>query len=442
MTNIKSIKSIGKYQTYDLEVNHPDHQFYLSNGILTSNSHSIAYSILSYLTAYYKCHFPLEFLLSNLMSEVSSNQKIAKDNIAKIKEEIRKLNVKILPPDINKSDKTYTIIDDNTLLTGLDALKFIGKNAIPAILSEREKGPFTSFEDFMNRVDSSKVKVPVIQALAASGTLDSFNMPRKLIFLYASDYKKKLQLFIKNHSKNPKKHPTFSYPFPKEDEWDPSEICALERFYLGESLSGNKVLSYKNFFTYTAPNYKSLVKLLPPPKLDMDENDQKKYKKPVSMIQAEIKSMFAFRVKKEDSKIKGQEMCKLVVEDPYHNQMTLTCFPDGWVNLQNFLITRNIKLEPGVGIFMNCELNWYNGELCFLFKEAIKACPPPPLPKDLESKKVSLKKLAKIVEQEEQAEEEKKKEEESEIDRNLILEEIEEDLIESGHSDLDDEEID
>ena len=134
MANIKSIKNIGVCDAYDLEINHTNHQFYLSNGVLTSNSHAIFYSMLGFHTAYLKAHYPLEFLTANLMSEVNSNAKISKDNINKIKEEIRKLKINVLPPDINKSDVSYKIIDNNTLITGLDALKFIGKDAIPEII--------------------------------------------------------------------------------------------------------------------------------------------------------------------------------------------------------------------------------------------------------------------------------------------------------------------
>ena len=71
MTNIKTVKFIEPDITYDLEVDHRDHQFYLSNGMLSSNSHATFYSMLGYQTAYLKAHFPLEFLVANLMAEVN-----------------------------------------------------------------------------------------------------------------------------------------------------------------------------------------------------------------------------------------------------------------------------------------------------------------------------------------------------------------------------------
>src|ERR1019366_8231379 len=107
MTNIKSIKEIGEFQTYDLEVDHPDHQFYLTNGILTSNSHSTFYSMLAFTEAQLKAHYPIEFLLGKLMVEVQSGAPTAAANIDKIKAEIRSHKVKIIPPDINKSELRY-----------------------------------------------------------------------------------------------------------------------------------------------------------------------------------------------------------------------------------------------------------------------------------------------------------------------------------------------
>ncbi|NJO18718.1 MAG: hypothetical protein HC877_24260 [Thioploca sp.] len=153
MTNIKSIKFIGKYQTHDLEVEHPDHQYYLANGILTSNSHASLYSMISYHTAWLKKNYYLEFMVANLKAQISSNKKDSKEVILRIKNELRAKGIKIVPPDINKSDRTYKIIDDHTLMAGLDSLKYMGSDAIPELI---EKRPFKSFADLIERTDSSK----------------------------------------------------------------------------------------------------------------------------------------------------------------------------------------------------------------------------------------------------------------------------------------------
>jgi len=426
MTNIKSVRSIGKVQTYDLEVDHPDHQYYLSSGMLTSNSHATFYSMVGYHTAYLKAHYPLEFLVAILMNKVNSNSPSAKDSIAKIKEEIRALNVNILPPNINTSELTYSIIDDKTLLTGFDALKDMGKNAIPEILAKR---PFDSFEDFLLKTDGQKVTAPAIKALAASGSLDSFGLTRKQMYLYASDIKKKIQVHLKN-----KREGEFKYPWPADiEEWTIPELYAMEREYLGEGISGDRFQVYGGFFTKKAPSFKKLPKLHPPPPDDMTEKEQRKYTKHITMLQAEVKSFFEFKVKKEDSKIFGEVMAKVALCDPWGNQMTMTCFPEGWLHLQNRvseLLNNKHKFDTGLGLYINGELNWYDGDISLIFGDVARCCPAPQMPSDRDNKKVTIRRSKK------------KNPKQEEPERDILLEEIEDDLVDRGYSDLDDEDDD
>jgi len=392
-----------------------------------NKSHAVLYSMISFHTAWLKAHYPLEFLVSNLKHEVGSNAKIAKDNIAKIKEEIRRLKVNIIPPDLNKSETTYTIIDDHTLLTGFDALKNMGKNAIPEIIAKR---PFTSFEDFLTKIDGSKVCAPSIQALAASGCLDSFGMSRKLMFLYAADYKKKLGEHLK---KKKNVGVSFNYPWPDEGDWTIAEKCALEKKYIGESLSGNKVQEFNGFFTYGAPSFASLSKIFPPPPDTFTPAEHKKYTKRITLLQGEVKNIFEFKIKKEDSKFKGEVMAKVKLEDPHGNQLVMTCFPDSWVRFQNRvseLSNNKNKIEPGVGLYINGNLNWYNGELSVIFDDLAKFSPQPPLPTNLQAKKVKLP----------SSRTKKNNTTEESSETTVLLDELEEELIESGHADLDDEE--
>lgn len=383
--NIKSIKVVGLDQTYDLEVNHPDHQFYLSNGMLTSNSHSILYSLISYHTAYLKAHYKLPFLTANLISEAKSNAKSAKGNILKIKEEIRKSGVTIVPPNINQSLMTYKILDDDTLLCGIDAIKFTGKTTAPEILAKR---PFRSFEDFILRVDSRNVRANAIQALAASGCLDEFGLSRKQMFLYAGDFKKKFLLWSK---KNPDDIASFKYPWPDNvGEWTDSEKAAMEIKYLGEALNTNLREIYPNFFPTNSANFKSLA-------LKHAESDEKRIEHNLTRdgeICGVIRDYFEFRVKKETSKIFGQTMAKITVEDLYGNSVPLTVFPDQLKQLYSRMKQiggRNMKLEPGVAIAVAATLEVNDDSLAMIFLDLKKIAPPPQLPKEKELEPRSVK---------------------------------------------------
>jgi DNA polymerase III alpha subunit len=304
-------------------------------------------------------------------------------------------------------------------MTGFDALKGMGKNAIPEIIAKR---PFTSFEDFMSKLDAKSCNTTSLRALAATGCLDSFGLSRKQMFFYAADYKKKLA----QHQKKKKVTGAFTYPWPEEKEWSVAEKSALERHYLGESLIGDKVQEYSGFFTYNAMPYTKLSTIFPPPASDLSDFDKKKYVKDITFLQGEVKSFFEFKVKKEGSKIKGETMAKVVLEDNAGNRINVTCFPEAWMKLKDQALKLSggkFKFDVGCGVYINGKLNWYEGDLCVLFDELVRFASPPQMPQDLAHKKVSLK-AEKVVD-----------EVIAEIDRNELLEDIEQELVETGDYD-------
>lgn len=343
-------------------------------GYTFNKSHAIMYSFTSYTTAYLKAHYPLEFLLANLIFEVSAtNAKAAKPNIDKIKQELRANKVNIIPPDINKSDLSYKVVGHNQLLTGLDALKYVSDDAIKDILAKR---PFTSFLDFMTKVDSRKVRSNAIQALASAGALDSFGLSRKQIFLYCSDFRKKLQVFSKKN--DPK---TFEYPWPKEKDWSISELFALERYYLGEAIICTKKEAYGKFFNEGKYATISQIKNLPD-------------KTQIPSIKGEIKDLFEFKVKKESSKFFGHSMAKLLIEDENGDQCSVTIFPDKYDAVKKRIkqLGKMIKLEEGVAINFAATINLYADEFGLILENFYAIQPAPIMPIDRVARKVSLKK--------------------------------------------------
>ena len=391
------------------------------NSYSFNKSHALFYSFLGYQTAFLKTHFPIEFLVTFLAFEAASLSPKAKDNIIQIKNELREMGVKILPPNINESGMTYTIIDDKTLLMGLDSLKFIGKDSIPEIMAKR---PFKSFADFLTKVDGRKVRAPSVCALAASGCLDIYGMPRKQMFLYAADFKKKLQLWNKKE-----RDVEFQYPFPDVGEWTSAEKFAMESYYLGEGLSNNVFEIYPGFFNNKACDFTTLASHFPidlphrktkgsPPEFFINSN--------YGILEGIIKSVFEFPVKKEKSKWLGRIMARLSVMDPYGNTIGLTIFPDQLEELKkhfNQYYGNNVKLEPGVAIHFAGYANWYDGNLSILYDDIKNVSPIPPMPKDIKGKSVSMKITGG-----------KKKKSKEIPDPDILLDEIEEELDEEGLS--------
>ncbi len=336
-------------------------------------SHAVLYSMTGFKTAYLKGHYPVEFLLANLMDKVKSNAPDAVNEINKIKKELRKHKVKIAPPDINSSQLTYTLSDGNKLLTGLDALKFVGEDAIKDII---EKRPFKNFSDFMARVDSKKVRANSIQALVAAGAMDSFKIPRKLLFLYVSDYRKKLQVWMKKH--DPSKE-EFMYPWPAETDWTIPELYALEQFYLGESFICKPADAYGKFFKDSHVTIYEIKK----------EKDKTKVR-PVKGI---IRDYFEFKVKKETSKYYGQSMVKAVIEDKNGDQCSMTIFPDRWKMVQDRIKEVNSKAEfdSGIGLSFSGSTNNYEDDIGVILDDVYTVATIPALPADLKAKKINLK---------------------------------------------------
>jgi DNA polymerase-3 subunit alpha len=376
-----------------------------------NKSHAVMYSFLSYQTAYLKAHFPVEFLLANLMAEVSSNSQDARANIDKIKKEMRAHKIKLIAPDINTSELTYTLLDNKRLLTGLDALKFVGDDAIRDII---EKRPFKSFFDFMSRVNSKKVRANSIQALIASGCMDSFKIPRKMLFLYTSDYRKKLQVWMKKH--DPTKE-EFVYPWPKEPDWRLSELYALEHFYLGEAFVCKPTSAYGDFFK----DSHSMI-------YDIRTAQDKTRIAPVKCI---IRSFFEFRVKKEGSKYYGQSMIKATIEDKNGDQCSCTIFPDKWQIVQERIkqLNSKAKFEAGIAISFGGTTNDYEDTVGIILNDFFDISMIPSLPIDLKAKKINLKETrAKLAEEAQKNGEIKN-----------VLETIEEDMYQEGLLDFENE---
>src|SRR6056297_3431809 len=132
-----------------------------------NKSHSAAYSLVAYQTAYLKAHFPPEFMAAAMTNEMSNT-----DKLSKVLEEARSMGLEVLPPSINDS-KAYFTVQDNKIRFGLAAVKNAGEKAIEKILEAREEhGPFETIFDVTKNVDLSTVNKRTLEALGEAGALD------------------------------------------------------------------------------------------------------------------------------------------------------------------------------------------------------------------------------------------------------------------------------
>lgn len=142
-----------------------------------NRSHSVAYALIAYQTAYLKAHFPREFMAALITSDMDNT-----DKVMRFIGDCRDMGIPVLPPDINDGFHGFTVSGDS-IRFGLGAIKGVGQNAIAALLREREdNGPFRSFVDLCERLDFRQVNRKVVESLIKGGALDSLGMGRAQMF--------------------------------------------------------------------------------------------------------------------------------------------------------------------------------------------------------------------------------------------------------------------
>ncbi|MDL2260206.1 DNA polymerase III subunit alpha, partial [Deltaproteobacteria bacterium OttesenSCG-928-K17] len=146
-----------------------------------NKSHSAAYAIVAYHTAYLKAHYPVEFMAA-LMSSEKDNQ----DKVVRLISECRASGVVVAPPDVNASGFRFSVAD-GMIRFGLGAVKGLGASAIEAIIEARKEGPFTSLYDFCERVDTQKVNRRVIESLIKCGAFDVSGGADRAVMVQAID---------------------------------------------------------------------------------------------------------------------------------------------------------------------------------------------------------------------------------------------------------------
>ncbi len=191
-----------------------------------NKSHSAAYAYLSYITAYLKVHYPVEFFAANLSNEMGDTNKLVK-----FINECKQWGIEVKGPDINESDRAFTIAE-NSIRFGLEAVKGVGVSALENIINERKKGKFKSMTDFLSRVDTRKVNKKVIESLIRAGAFDS---------LYPDYPPHKARALAMHELLTFKGSGSAALFFDSDDvkEWEHSTLLNEEKNSLGFYLSGH-----------------------------------------------------------------------------------------------------------------------------------------------------------------------------------------------------------
>jgi DNA polymerase-3 subunit alpha len=144
-----------------------------------NKSHSAAYALVSYQTAWLKTHYPAEFMAAVLSADIDNT-----DKIVTLIDECREMQLSILPPDINRSEYQFTASQEGVIFYGLGAIKGVGQAAIEAIVHCRKGGEYQSLDDFCERVETSRSNRKVIEALIKAGAMDCISENRAALLTH------------------------------------------------------------------------------------------------------------------------------------------------------------------------------------------------------------------------------------------------------------------
>ena len=241
----KGVSEAAAQSIYDEIVDFANYAF--------NKSHAVCYAVVSYQTAYLKCHYPRQYMAALMTSVLDSAVKISA-YIAECKE----LGIALLPPDINHSEDHFSV-EEGGIRFGLGAVKNIGRGLIRSMAAKRrEGGPFRSMQDFLERMDEGELNKRAVENLIRCGAMDGFGCHRsELIGVYeammdsiAASRKQNLEgqmgLFAMLEDEGPSK-----MDIPHKEEYSRAELMAMEKETTGIYLSGHPMDDYRKLLKNT-----------------------------------------------------------------------------------------------------------------------------------------------------------------------------------------------
>jgi len=292
-----------------------------------NKSHAAAYSVIAYKTAFCKANYPAEFWAANLTNEINSTDTL-RDYLTYPRNE----DIKILPPDINLSEKYFTV-DKNRIVYGLMGIRGMGQDAADAVTEARElKGNFTSFMDFLYKVDLKSLNRKILEISIQAGLFDSIEQRNRATLLHNLDRaldvscrrkddeaSGQISLFAEAESTN-------EFPWEEVKGWKEDYLLTLEREHLGFYVSGHPLDLYRSIWEKTT-------------NLNTREIELSKNKKTCSVlgILKSVRTIFTS---------KGESIAFAVLED-FNGTVELAIFSEAYRKFGYLLVEDAIVIIKG-----------------------------------------------------------------------------------------------
>ncbi|HEX5435929.1 MAG TPA: DNA polymerase III subunit alpha [Gemmatimonadaceae bacterium] len=295
-----------------------------------NKSHAVAYSIISYQTAWLKAHHPAEYMAALLSSQIGDT-----DSVVKYINATRELDIEVVAPDVNESGYKFTVVGERRIRFGLGAIRNVGRTAIESILAARAEQPFTSLFDLCERVDLRACNKRVFEALVAAGALDSLGGHRAQ-YLAGLDTALHEAALMQDEAAtgqgslfgspgDDEAEPIRQTPLlPNVAPWTDGERLAREKETLGFYISGHPLEPFRMevelFATHTVSQLGTWTG------------------QPIAL------GVVVTAIKRQLSKRSGAEFARLTVED-FSGSAEVLVFPEAWTLLSD-------RLKPDVPVLL------------------------------------------------------------------------------------------
>jgi DNA polymerase-3 subunit alpha len=310
-----------------------------------NKSHSVAYSLLSYQTAWLKAHHPAEFMAALLSSEIGNT-----DKVVQYINEARELGLEILPPDVNESGFKFTVVGEWRIRFGLGAVRNVGEGAIESIIGGRQQGPYTSVAELVERIDLRLCNKRVLESLVAAGACDSLGGHRKQLIEALEPALAEAQLLQaereagqgslfgdggkggqdgKDGKGGREEGGVFSPAVPTLPDipaWTEAERLAKEKEVLGFFISGHPLERFRDEVELFGSRTTATLS---------EWGEQ----------QVSVAAVVT-AVKRQISKKTGKEYARLVLED-FHGTAEAIVFPEAWAKLNQIILPDTALLLTG-----------------------------------------------------------------------------------------------
>ena len=283
-----------------------------------NKSHSVAYSVLSYQTAWLKAHYPAEFMAALLSSEIGNT-----DKVVQYINEARELGLEVLPPDVAESGFKFTVVGASRIRFGLGAVRNVGRGAIDSIIAARAGGPFRDLADFAGRLDLRLCNKRVLESLVAAGACDSLGGHRSQLLGALDGALGEAQLTQQDREAGQESLFGDALPararaadLPDLPPWPEAERLAREKEVLGFFISGHPLERFR-------------------PEVELFGTRTTATLHEWSEHQVTVAAVVT-AVKRQISKKTGKEYARLVLED-FHGTAEGIVFPEAWAKLNQVI---------------------------------------------------------------------------------------------------------